>query len=115
MDTATAISFGIANRGRPERVFDWNKAARIIRERRPRAAYAGLAEDLADTFSVLYVDGEPLEDMGGYLASTWATPQLYLDGDSVDCWPWEHETEWDADTRWPESALNILNGQEAAQ
>lgn len=110
MNTEAAIRMGIAYRGKPERVFDWNKAARIIRERRPHAAYAGLAEDLADTFSVIYVDGEPLEDGSGYLASTWATPQLYLDGDSVDCWIWEHETEWDADTRWPQSALDILSG-----
>lgn len=112
MDIAEAVMRGIANMGKPERVFDWDKAARIIRERRPHAAYAGLAEDLAETFSAIYADGEPLKDGSGYLASTWATPELYLDGDSVDCWLWEHETEWDADTRWPESALGILNGEE---
>lgn len=109
MESVAAMTLGVLNQGRPERVFDWDKAARIIRERRPHAAYAGLAEDLTDTFSVIYIDGEPLEDGSGYLASTWATPQLYLDGDSVDCWVWEYETEWDTDTRWPQFALDILN------
>lgn len=110
MNTVEAIMNGIANRGRTERVFDWNKAARIIRERNHETAFAGLAEDWADTSTMIYADGKPVKSESGYLASTWATPQLDIDGDFVDCWMWEHETECNADTRWPKSALEILNG-----
>lgn len=112
MDTMTAFAMGQANRGKPLKVFDWNKAAALIRERKPTIASAGLAEDWNWTGGDIYRDGEPVpkEDTYTYLASTWATPELDLDGETVDCFLMQEETDgWDAETYWPHSALAELN------
>ena len=54
----------------------------------------------------------PEDDTYVYLASIWATPELDLDGDVVDCFientPEANPEAWDAKTYWPESALAIL-------
>ena len=48
-----------------------------------------------------------------YLASTWAVPELDMDGDIVECFRMEHEVPgWDSKTKWPKSALNILSAAE---
>ena len=61
------------------RVFDWDKAAKIIRDKKPLAASAGLIEDWFWTGGTIYEDGKPKEDRGiAYLMSYWATPTLIL-------------------------------------
>ena len=114
MDSLMAFAMGQANRGREPMVFDWDKAAMIIKERGAMSASAGLSGDWEYTGGEILEDGKPVpkEDTYVYLASTWATPELSIDGDLIDCFKMAGETDgWDSDTYWPESALKILNGE----
>lgn len=115
MDTASACLMGIMSRGCEPRVFDWDKAAAIIKESNVRRAAAGLAGDWEYTGGEIFRNGEPVDKSETYtfLASTWATPVLEIDDETdIECWRYESETPgWDADTYWPESALKILNGE----
>lgn len=110
MDTLSAFAMRQANRGRECKVFDWDKAARLIAESGARHAEAGLSEDWWWTGGDILADGLPVsERVCVYLASTWATPVLVLDGDEVECWRMQSETpDWDADTWWPDSAKALL-------
>ena len=48
-----------------------------------------------------------------YLASTWAVPELDMDGDIVECFRMGHEVPgWNSKTKWPKSALDILSAEE---
>ena len=91
------------------RVFDWDRAARRLVEVRAKSASAGLAEDLEWTCDRILEDGEPMHDGWTFLASTWATPTLIMDGCEEDCFLVEpHHRGWGSDTKWPASALAIL-------
>ena len=116
MNTADAIMMGMMNWDRERKVFDWDKAASIIRELGLKDAMAGLQGDFENTGGSILEDGKPVMDDYTYLASTWATPVLayYDDEDSFDpieipCYIMEHETEWDSHTKWPASALAALS------
>lgn len=113
MDTMMAFAMGEANRGKDLMVFDWDKAARIIKERGATSASAGLSGDWGYTGGNIFSDGKPNTESYTYLASTWATPELDVDGDIIDCFIMEREVpeEWGtnySDIKWPESALAIL-------
>lgn len=111
MDTAMAVLRGEANRGQEKMVFDWDKAARLIKDESPSECSAGLSGDWHFTGGDIYLNGKPVddEDTYVYLASTWATPQISIDGVLQDCFKMESETEsWGSDTYWPDSALKIL-------
>lgn len=113
MDSISAFAMGEASRGNESKVFDWDKAARLIRERKPNIASAGLESDWEFTGGDIYKDGDIVKegDTYVYLASTWATPEISLDGDIVECYKMQSKTpNWGADTYWPESALKILRG-----
>jgi hypothetical protein len=91
-------------------VFDWDKAARLIAEQKPKRASAGLRDDWGATADTIYRDGEPVMDASPYLASNWAIPELAMDGCYQECWRWQTDTPgWDSGTLWPESALAILH------
>lgn len=110
MDTISAFARGEANRGKAMMVFDWNKAARLIAERKPNEARAGLSGDWEYTGGTIYRDGTPVLDDYTYLASTWATPELELDGETIDCYVMESEQpDWNSGTKWPESATALLS------
>lgn len=101
--------------GSPMKVFDWDKAARIIKEKKPEHAEAGLIEDWSSTGGMIYNNGKPVpeEDTYVYLASIWATPTLILNhwDEEIECWVYQSEKpEWNERTYWPESALKILEG-----
>lgn len=107
-----AFALGDANRHNEMKVFDWNKAATLIVERKSQFASAGLSGDWQWTGGDILRDGKPVnrEDTYVYLASVWATPELEIDGESIDCYLMQSQTPgWDSDTYWPESALAILN------
>ena len=108
MDHFSAMARGLAARGKPQIVFDWDRAAELIRERQPITASASLAQDWEYTGGTIYENGEPIRDSYTYLSSNWATPELDMDGDVVPCWKYKSETKWDSDTKWPETALAIL-------
>ena len=111
MNTELAFMMGELNRGKEPMVFDWDKAARIIREKKPFTAFAGLENDIEWTGGTIYEDGDIVQDSYTFLASTWATPILILDEDDenpIPCFIMEHQTTWGSDTKWPESAVHIL-------
>ena len=109
MNTEMAFMMGMANRGKELMVFDWDKAAQLIKEHKPESAFAYLYSDAEWTGGTIYEDGEIVTDSYTYLASTWATPMLDLDGDEYECYKMQHEVpEWGSDTKWPESARKIL-------
>ncbi len=109
MDTLKAFAMGEANRGKELMVFDWDKAAKRIAEVHPVIASAGLKSDWEWTGGEIFRDGEPVMDEYTYLASTWATPELDMDGEVEPCYRMQSEVpEWSYDTKWPYSALKIL-------
>lgn len=106
---ADMVAKAEANRGNTMKVFDWDKAAAILKERGATYAEAGLASDWSCTGGSILNDGKP-DKKYTYLASTWATPTMIVDdGDEIDCWIYETETEWDSGTSWPQSSLDIFN------
>ena len=110
MNTIAAFAMGEAHRGNELMVFDWDKAAKLIKESKTDSASAGLDEDWEWTGGVIYWDNKPVMDDYTYLSSTWATPKLCIDDEYIDCYKMEHEVpDWNAETKWPESALKILN------
>ncbi len=92
------------------KVFDWNKAAFLIKIEKAKIAEAGLAGDWEWTGGTIFNNRPLLADESyTYLASLWATPQIIIDGVEYDCWCFQSEhPEWGSDTRWPQSALDIL-------
>ena len=111
MDTLSAFAMGQANRGKESMVFDWDKAARLIKDSNASNARAGLSGDWGYTGGEILSDGKPVaeEDACVYLASTWATPEIEIDGQRVDCYKMESETDgWDSGTYWPSSAVDLL-------
>lgn len=113
METSQAFALGFANRGKEPMVFDWDKAALLIVEHGAKEAKAGLRGDWEYTGGDILRDGEPVpqEETYVYLASTWAVPELSLDGIPYECYRMESQTpNWDSDTYWPLSAVAILKG-----
>lgn len=110
MDTFRALAIGEANRGKEPMVFDWDKAARLIKKNNAKSASAGLESDWEYTGGSIFEDGKPDLKSYTYLASTWATPQLILDdGEYIECFRMKSEVpDWDENTKWPQSALDIL-------
>jgi len=111
MHSMVAFAMGQANQGEELMVFDWEKAARLILDGTPEAAAAGLAGDWSYTGGDIWRDGKPVavDDTDTYLSSTWAKPELEMDGIRQDCYRMESETPgWGSNTYWPEEALAIL-------
>lgn len=109
MDTLRAFANGRASRDRELMVFDWRKAAEIIRDRQPAYAAAGLESDWEWTGGTIYENGAPASEGGTYLSSTWAVPELEIDDERFPCWrPQSEVPEWGSDTFWPDEALAIL-------
>ena len=113
MDSMQAFMMEEANRNKELMVFDWERAAQRIKETGAKEASAGLYSDWEYTGGAIWRDGKPVDsdDTYTYLASTWATPELKLDGQVEDCYKMQSEVPgWDARTYWPEEALAIVNG-----
>lgn len=112
MDTFSAFARGMADQGKELMVFDWEHAARIIKERNARVASAGLRDDWEYTGGAILKDGRPVprEDTYVYLASNWAVPELEIDGERIACYRMQSETPgWDSGTYWPPEAVEVLN------
>ena len=90
-------------------VFDWDKAARLIRKHNPEFASAGLQGEWEFSGGLIYAHGRPTNTSFTHLASTVSVPVLDMDGRVVKCYKMKHEVpEWGAETKWPKSALDIL-------
>lgn len=96
--------------GNKGKVFDWDQAARLIVERKPSHVEASLQGDYSWTGGTIYANGKPVTDSYTYLMSLWATPVIHLDGEEIPCFVDLNTTEcdWESDTKWPPSALAIL-------
>ena len=111
MDSILAFAMGAINQGKEPMVFDWEKAAKIIKERGAKNASAGLAGDWEWTGGEIFRDGAPVskDDTYTYLASTWAIPELDVDGDVMECFRMQSASPgWDSGTYWPSEAIAIL-------
>jgi hypothetical protein len=111
MDTTEAFARGQAAKlaGNKQRVFDWDKAAQILKERGVQEADAGLQNDLEYTGGQILRSGQPDTSSYTYLSSNWATPVLIIYGEEIECWRYNDDTPgWDSDTKWPASALDIF-------
>lgn len=109
MRSDLAIALGEAYRNSPKKVFDWHRAVELIKFYDIKEAYAGLQEDWYWTGGLILYDGKPFKNDYTFLASTWATPVLVDENDTVyRCWCWEDECNWDQDTKWPRSALVLM-------
>lgn len=112
MDTLSAFAMGQANRDNELMVFDWVKAATIIKKRKVTKASAGLEGDWEYTGGIILEYGKVPKDSYTYLASTWATPQLSIEGAVIDCYIMASKRpKWNAKTFWPKEALKILKGE----
>ena len=74
---------GYLNRNNPTMVFDWDKAAELIREYNPSYAAAGLQGDWEYTGGCIWDEAKPVFDNYTFLASTWATPELMMDNQFI--------------------------------
>lgn len=112
MDTFLAIvrANAASMRGAPQMVFDWDKAASIIVERCARDAEAGLSGDWDWTGGSILCDGKPVADGESYtyLSSNHAAPQLKIGDEFIPCFTIDDACPWHANTRWPASAMAIL-------
>lgn len=111
MDTLRAFALGEANRGKEMMVFDWEKAAQLIKDRKSTSASAGLCGDWEYTGGNIFRDGKPIPSGEAcvYLASTWAKPEIEIDGETIDCYRMASQTPgWNSGTYWPNEALIIL-------
>lgn len=111
MDTLSAFANGEANRNKELMVFDWDKAAQLIRENKPETVSAGLRGDWEWTGGTIWENGEPDMESYTYLSSTWAVPEIDLDGEIIECFKMQSETnEWDSRTKWPDNTANEARG-----
>lgn len=109
METLKDIAINESKNGK---VFDWDKAAKIIKERKLETASAGMAEDWFWTGTTIYENSRPVKNNYTCLASSWATPVLRFDSEEIVCYQPKGYHGWNEDTRWPKSALEILNSNE---
>jgi len=78
MNTIQAFLNAQASAGKESKVFDWDKAATMIREYGVKEASAGLSEDWEWTGGKILSDGKPVprNETYTFLASNWATPAI---------------------------------------
>lgn len=117
MDPFDIFVNGLRHEKNERRVFDWNKAAQILRDRKTLTCKACIIEDYDETVGSILIDGEPALDFKfPYLSSCYGTPCIvFEDCDFVPCWiPQSESPDWTGYTYWPESARCILKGIENA-
>ena len=118
-DTMSVFARGEAaiKDGAKRRVFDWVEAAHILKQRNPGSAVAGLQDDMELTSRYIWKDGKPyLEcDDYPYLASNWTIPLLVINNEELPCWLYiDKSPGWNANTYWPQEALDIINQKETS-
>lgn len=107
MISGRALSDKAKYAGRKPKAFNWDKAAQLIKEHKPKVAMAGLAEDWNNTSGVIWRGGQIVTDDYTFLFSYWATPLLDMDGEEFDCFDIVDE-KTSSDQKWPESAKAIV-------
>lgn len=104
-------------KGNKHRVFDWDKAAQLIKdhlvEHPDLIAEAGLQGDWSYTGGGIFRNGKPTNDEYTYLASNWAPPTLILswggeEQETLECWTYEDGSRFDSGSKWDEQSIEIL-------
>ena len=102
--------------GKTNKAFDWDKAAKLIKEHlkdhKDLVAEAGLQLDWSCTGGVIFEDGEPTNESYTYLSSNWAIPTLILEWDGVEqlevhCYV-DQSDRVNSDTKWDSESLKTL-------
>lgn len=111
MNTPDALEMGRLNRHKELMVFDWIKAAEIIRYYNVKNACVGLHGDWLQDGNSILKDGRPVRECRVFFASTWAEPELKIGNKIIKCYRMQNEVpSWDGKTYWPKEALDILHG-----
>ena len=112
-DACSVLVNEAIDNGGVAKVFNWIKAANIIKENPEKTWYAGLLEDWYWTSDIIWKNGHTTDCDELYPYSIWATPILMSTDNSefIECWVPADEVDWDDDTKWPEEALNIINNK----
>ena len=111
MDTIKAIQLAELSSGIENKVFDWVKAANIIKENPNKNWNAGLSCDLEWTGGRIWDADKKNIDNNSYtfLSSNWAIPVIYDDsGLEIECYVKATETEYGEETRYPKEFMDIL-------
>lgn len=118
MDSMSAFARGEANRGKPQMVFDWDKAVKIILANGYKNCGAGLDSDYEYTAGTILFEGNTYDEDCTYLASTWAKPQLIIYSDPhsglyeyeevIDCYIMDNETTYHSGTKFPEHLKELF-------
>ena len=105
------------NCGNTEKVFDYDKAAEIIKEKyqshKDLIAEAGLQGDWEYTGGIIFEKGKPTRNHYTFLASVWAIPTLILsyngkEQEEIECYTENDDTRFTAFSKWDKQSLNIL-------
>lgn len=108
-DIITAIKKCKKHKDREMMIFDWDKAATLIKDQKLYTVYAGLNEDWEYTSGPILINGI-IPDSYTFLASIWDIPVLQYDDCIIECYKMQsEEPQWDASTFWPKSARKILD------
>lgn len=94
MDTMQAFAMNkIATaKGNKMRQLDWDKAKEICEKNKGKTIYAGLQYDMEWTGGCIF-DGEKYVRDYVFVASTWATPILEIEGEEIECWKYGEDTD----------------------
>lgn len=109
LNTVRAMFFhGQINRHRCDLVFDWEKAARLIREKKPYIAHAGLEDSWEREYRKIYQGGLPV------YSETFHSPNkkpvlIMNSSEPIPCCKMEYDTN--GMEPWPREALDILEGK----
>lgn len=109
LNTVKAMfQFGHISKDKCDMVFDWEKAAQIIKDTRPYIAYAQLEEDWEKETRKIYQGGIPV--YSETVHSQKYRPMLVVNSEKpIPCFKMEYDTN--GMEPWPTRALNILEGK----
>jgi len=103
----------INNRSNPKslKIFDWIKAAKIIKENNIQNASIGLGVTLDNTISILQ-NGKPIEIAGGVFLSSDYNPVLINNdsGEIINCFFSINEQDLKYNTIYSPSSIEVTNG-----
>lgn len=78
---------------------NWKKVQQIVDKNPNSVIYAGLQEDWNNTSGLIFARGE-YYDGYVYVASSWATPIVDVDGEEIECWTYEKTKEGSGRPSW---------------
>ena len=106
-----------AKKGEVQKVFNWDKAANIIKIKYKKYsklfAEAGLQRDWEHTAGIIFNNGKPTNKNYTYLSSNWAITTLILSYNNkekeIECWLEEdRDNRFHRDSKWDKISLDIL-------